>query len=248
MFDAQTFIWTIYTFWVCFSRQVLPVRRAVPTPPLSLWSEAIPVHRLREEVCPQRSPVETPQSPPLSTKQQDRPLCKLTPRTPLWQTLMLRGEGGRRAGICVRQKREVGRRGEQKSRHLEKKSDSLANVCVYVQTCTRDVHSWYCDNLLGGEEKTVQTKTENCYLTQRPHRWNKLLVQCKFVGFTQIFSLIWRKLNYLLLRVFLHFEVLFIFIDWLCQKPYMNKSCIAKGFTTINIPHLKKKKNLLGIL
>lgn len=137
-------------------------------------------------------------------------------RTPLWQTLMLRGEGGRRAGICVRQKREVGRRGEQKSRHLQKKSDSLANVCVYVQTCTRDVHSWYCDNLLGGEEKTVQTKTENCYLTQRPHRWNKLLVQYKFVGFTQIFCLIWIKLNYLLLRVFLHFEVLFIFID--CVK------------------------------
>lgn len=63
---------------------------------------------------------------------------------------------------------------------------------VYVQICTRDVHSWYCDNLLGGEEKTVKTKarmrTENCYLTQHPHRWNKLLVYYNSFGLAHINS------------------------------------------------------------
>lgn len=83
------------------SLQVLPVRRAVPTPALPLRSEAVPVHRLREEVRPQRSPVETPQSPPLSTKQQDRTLCKLTPLTPLWQTDVERERGGRRGPVFL---------------------------------------------------------------------------------------------------------------------------------------------------
>lgn len=31
----------------------------------------------------------------------------------------------------------------------------LSSLCVFM--CTHDVHSWYCYNLLGGEEKTVKT-------------------------------------------------------------------------------------------
>lgn len=30
---------------------------------------------------------------------------------------------------------------------------SALPVSVYVQLCARDVQSWYCDNLLGDEEK-----------------------------------------------------------------------------------------------
>lgn len=98
--------------------------------------------------------------------------------------LTLNGEGatGRGLWMCVWWK-DRGGGGGRKSKHLLKESarDSSARVCVYVQTCTRDVHSWYCDNLLGGEKKTVKTKTrQNCYLTQHPHRWNKLLVHYNF--------------------------------------------------------------------
>lgn len=62
--------------------------------------------------------------------------------------------GGGAVDLCVTKKDREG--GGRKSKHLLKESlqDSLVRVCVYVQTCTCDVHSWYCDNLLGGEEKT----------------------------------------------------------------------------------------------
>lgn len=62
--------------------QILPVGRAIAASPVSLWSEALPVPRLWKEICPQRSPVQTHQSPSLSTKQQDSAHCTLTPQNP----------------------------------------------------------------------------------------------------------------------------------------------------------------------
>lgn len=38
-------------------------------------------------------------------------------------------------------------------------------MLIYIEICTCDVHSWYCDNLLGGEEKTVKTKLKQKTLT-----------------------------------------------------------------------------------
>lgn len=150
--------------------QVLPVRRAVPTPPLPLRSEAVPVHRLREEVRPQRSPVETPQSPPLSTKQQDSALCKRTPLTSLWQTAAKR-RGGRRGGRATVQTPFKGVRARTRRR-----------PSLFVFDCVRVTYNpgtviiyWVT------RKKTVRTKTENCYLTQHPHRWNKLLVYYNFI-------------------------------------------------------------------
>lgn len=64
---------------VClFSWQVLEVRWVVSSQTLTLWSETVSVSRLWEEIRPQWSPVQTRQSPPLSTKQQDDPLYALT--------------------------------------------------------------------------------------------------------------------------------------------------------------------------
>ena len=53
------------------SSQVLPVGRAVAAPPFTFGGQALPVHRVREEVCPQRPPVQTHQSTQLSAAQQD---------------------------------------------------------------------------------------------------------------------------------------------------------------------------------
>lgn len=80
---------------------------------------------------------------------------------------------------------------------------SLSLVCVYVQAC--DAHLWYCDNLLGDEEKTVKAKTGICYLTQQSQWWNKLFTYCNIV--LKSFS---QSIAKSLFRVFLHFEVHFI--------------------------------------
>lgn len=63
---------------VCVS-QVFPLRWAVPSPPLTLWGEAIPVSCVWEEVCPQWSPVKAHQSPSFSQEQPNSPHCCLIP-------------------------------------------------------------------------------------------------------------------------------------------------------------------------
>lgn len=79
---------------------------------------------------------------------------------------------------------------------------SFLLMCVYVRVCAHDTLSWYCDNLLSGEEKTVKTKTENCYLTRQSHSWNKLLVYYNF-----ILKFFYFEQKDLLCGVFLHSEV-----------------------------------------
>lgn len=42
----------------------------------------------------------------------------------------------------------------------------LSSLCVFMFKCVRcDVHSWYCSNLLGGEEKTVRTELKQKTVT-----------------------------------------------------------------------------------
>lgn len=60
-----------------FSFQVFPIGRAVPTPAVPLGCQTVPVSSVREEVRPQRPPVQTHQSPPFSTNQPDSSHCKL---------------------------------------------------------------------------------------------------------------------------------------------------------------------------
>lgn len=60
-----------------FSFQVFPIGRAVPTPAVPLGCQTVPVSSVREEVRPQRPPVQTHQSPPFSTNQPDGSHCKL---------------------------------------------------------------------------------------------------------------------------------------------------------------------------
>lgn len=60
-----------------FSFQVFPIGRAVPTPAVPLGCQTVPVSSVREEVRPQRPPVQTHQSPPFSTNQSDSSHCKL---------------------------------------------------------------------------------------------------------------------------------------------------------------------------
>lgn len=60
-----------------FSFQVFSIGRAVPTPAVPLGCQTVPVSSVREEVRPQRPPVQTHQSPPFSTNQPDGSRCKL---------------------------------------------------------------------------------------------------------------------------------------------------------------------------
>jgi len=64
-------------------RQVLPVRRAVPPPALPLRRQALRVLPVREEVRPQRPPVQTHQGPPQLQAQQDNQSHRLSR---LWLT------------------------------------------------------------------------------------------------------------------------------------------------------------------
>lgn len=60
--------------------QVLPIRRAVPTPAVPLGCQTLPVSSVREEVRPQRPPVQTHQSAPLPADQPDGSRRKLSRR------------------------------------------------------------------------------------------------------------------------------------------------------------------------
>lgn len=112
--------------------------------------------------------------------------------------------GGRqREGVGVCDERRKGLEGGDSSNTKDSGKGSLSLVCVYVQAC--DAHLWYCDNLLGDEEKTVKTKTGICYLTQQSQWWNKLFIYHNFV--LKSFS---QSIAKALFRVFLHFEVHFI--------------------------------------
>lgn len=144
-----------YSFFFPPPPQILSIWWVIPTPPLPLRSETIPVHRLRKEVCPQRSPVETPQSSPVSTKQQDRTLCKRTPVTPA----LTDWRWGRGWGRCAWRKRDKGIGWWHHSPNTLKRTPCralFACVCAYAGVC--DAHSWYCDNLLGGEERLENLK------------------------------------------------------------------------------------------
>lgn len=124
----------LYSLLVFFFWQVFSIWWAFQTPPLPLRSETVPVHRLREEVRPQRSPVETPQSPPLSTKQQDGTLCKRTPLTLFWLSDAKRRRGG---GLFVTKDKRI--RGGDSPNTLKKDCKGLFITCVFMFKCVTHV-------------------------------------------------------------------------------------------------------------
>lgn len=67
--------------------QVLPIRRTVPSPPLSLWHQAVRVLTVREEVRPQRSLIQTHEGPPQLQAQQDYQSQRVTPSAGLQPAL-----------------------------------------------------------------------------------------------------------------------------------------------------------------
>lgn len=63
--------------------QVLPLRRTVSSPPLSLGRQALRVLTVWEEVCPQRPPLQTHKGPPQLQAQQDYQSHRVIPSADL---------------------------------------------------------------------------------------------------------------------------------------------------------------------
>lgn len=79
-FLAPAVVSVIFTESKIFSLQVLPIGRAVPTSAVPLGCQTLPVSSVREEVRPQRPPVQTHQSAPLPADQPDGSRRKLSRR------------------------------------------------------------------------------------------------------------------------------------------------------------------------
>lgn len=79
-FLAPVVVSVIFTESKTCSFQVLPIGRAVPTPAVPLGCQTLPVSSVREEVRPQRPPVQTHQSAPLPADQPDGSRRKLSCR------------------------------------------------------------------------------------------------------------------------------------------------------------------------